>query len=369
MKKTRIIATILILVMALSLAACGGGSSTGGGAPAEDNLTYNLTYSYFGPEVIPPGQFVVLAAENVKERSNGRLSIDCYFNGTLLKTSDAITGCINGTADIVWVDSSVLGEVFPLSNVFSMPYMSTPPAKTGLDASFKELLATCPELGDELAAQGLMYLGVMPAGGFHLHGVSELFDSPSKLGGKTIDGLGEGGNLITALGGNGIVLDTGDYYLSLSTGLASGQLNHFASIHGFGADELLTTHVVFSNSKDPTDYDSMFGGGLYAVLMGTAMNLNSFNSLPADLQEILVDEFSRIDEYITPIDLEYMIKVTIDMSLERGDTFVFIDDKAREEWQPGIQSLLDKWSSQVSALGYDGMSIYNKLIELFAKYS
>ena len=368
MKKKAVIAALLALALILVLVACNSG------APAtdtdtSDEETYNLTYSYFGPEVIPPGQFVLLAADNCAERSNGRLTIDCYFNGTLLKTSDAVTGCINGIADIVWADSSVLGEVFPLSNVFSMPYLETPPNKTGLDAAFKQLLIDCPELSDELAEKGLMYLGVMPAGGFQLHGAEQVFDSPSKLAGVTIDGLGEGGNLISSLGGNGIVLDTGDYYLSLSTGLIQGHLNHFASAHGFAVDELLKTHVVFSNSSDPTDYDSMFGGGLYAVLMGTVMNINSFNNLPADLREILVDEFSRIDEYITPIDLEFMVKPSVDMCLERGDTFVFINDEARKEWQPGIQALLDKWSSQVSSLGYDGMAVYNHLIELFEQYS
>ena len=359
----------LALIMLTSLSACNSAApadsanTDSGSSPSGEGETYTLTYNYYGPEVIPPGQFVLSAAQNIAERSNGRLTIDCYFNGTLLKIGDAITGCINGTADIVFMDSNILGEGFPLSKVFLMPYLETPPGKKEMDAAFKQLLVDCPELHEELNAQGLMYLAMMPAGGYHLHGVSELFDSPSKLAGKTIENAAS--PLVGALGGNGVTLDPGDLYLSLNTGLLDGQLAHFAMLSGFRLEELLTTHVIFSNSKDPTDYYSMYGGGLFTASMGIMMNKASFDALPPDLQEILTDEFGKMADFITARALETTLKSAIDTCVERGDTFVFIGDDDRGPWLPAIESVLNDWFEEVAAKGYDGQAIYNHLLDLF----
>jgi TRAP-type C4-dicarboxylate transport system substrate-binding protein len=373
----KIIVTVMFcLLLGIALAGCGGGSSPAGDTSAdnagdaettaaESDESYVLTYSYFTSEAIGPGLFITQLAENVKERSNGRLTLDMYFNGTLLGTSDVITGCINGTADIVTVDQTIMGEVFPLSNIFSMPFLEIPPSKPEMDAAFNQLLADRPELNDELAKQGLMYMGIAPCGGYHLHGVSTVFDSPSKLSGKTIEGLGEGGNIITAMGGNGVSMDPGDWYLSLSTGLLDGQLTHFAAMNGFATAELLKTHVVFSNSDDPTDYDALFGGGIYAPMMGNIMNKASFDALPADLQEILVDEFSKFAEYVSDLDIPQMVIPAVDLCLERGDTFVFVGDEEREAWLPGMRIIIDRWVEQVEALGYDGQAIYDHLLSLF----
>jgi TRAP-type C4-dicarboxylate transport system substrate-binding protein len=381
MKKPVIAALALGLGLVLSLAlfvGCGSGNAGSAStaddpaagddtadASAGDDESYVLTYSYFTSESIGPGLFITQAAENIAERSNGRLTLDMYFNGTLLGAGDVISGCINGTADIVTVDQTIMGEVFPLSNIFSMPFIEIPPSKPEMDAAFNQLLVDRPELNDELAKQGLMYMGIAPCGGYHLHGTSILFDSPAKLAGKTIEGLGEGGNIITAMGGNGVSMDPGDWYLSLSTGLLDGQLTHFAAMNGFATSELLTTHVVFSNSDDPTDYDALFGGGIYAPMMGNLMNKASFDALPPDLQEILVDELSKFAEYVSDLDIPQMVVPAVDLCLDRGDTFVFVGDEEREAWIPGMQVIIDKWVAQVGALGYDGQAIYDHLLSLF----
>lgn len=387
MKKHRILALILALVMAVALAACGdgtatptpgtstpapdnSGSSTPDPAPVDDGEKYVLTYSYFGPEVIGPGLFMSQLAEEIAEETNGRLTFDTFYNGTLLKTSDVISGCINGTADIVVVDSSIVGEVFPLNNVFSMPFLNTPPSKNAMDAAYMQLLVDCPELGEELSKQGLMWLNIGANGGFHLHGVSTMYSSPSTLAGSTIDGLGEGGNLITALGGNGVTMDPGDWYLSLSTGLLDGQLMHFAAMRGFATDELLTTHVIFANIDDPTEYEDMFGGGLYAPISGYIMNTDSFNSLPADLQELLTTKMLDYAVFCTDeFNMPHEVIPSIDICIERGDEFIFVGDEEREEWVYGMEVVLEKWYAQCESAGYDGKAVYDHLLDLFEAYA
>lgn len=369
MKKSRILALILVLAFAFSLVACSGGNSGSNSGSnntqtAKEDEKYVLVYSYFAPDFIGPSMFIKDAAKKIEERSNGRLTLELNFNGTLLGFSDTVTGCINGVADIVTFDQGAISEVFPLSNVFSMPYLKTPPDKRTMDAAYNQLIKESPELKDELAKQGLMYLGISAIGGYNLHGATELFDSQAKLAGKTIDGLGEGGSIISAMGGNGVTMDPGDWYLSVSTGLLDGMLAHFAMMTGFALTELLTTHVMFNNSQDLTDYYAMFGGGLYAPCMGNVMNIAAYNKLPPDLQEILIDEMGKFAQFVTDMDVPDMVTPSVDTCVERGDVWVWVGDAERVAWLPGMQDVIDRWAAQVEALGYDGQTLYNRLLDL-----
>lgn len=378
MKKT--ISLIIMVIFAIALlAGCGGGSTpaaSGGGGDASQpaqsgsgggDEVYSLNFSFYGPEVVPPSQFIMDTAKVLEEKSNGRLTMDYYFNGTLLGPPDTISGCINGTADIVLAGGTDIGEVFPLNSVYSMPYMTTPPGKSAIDNAYGQLQVDCPELGEELAAKGLMWLTVASANGYHLHGATDLYDEPSKVKGRTINGQGEGGNIITALGGNGVSLPVTDIYLSLSTGMLDGALDHFGMLEGFSLKELLFTHTVFSNSKDLNDGEAMIGGGLYSSPIGCLMNINSFNNLPADLQQLLLDEFSGFPQFITAADASYMAPAAIQTCVERGDDFVFVTDAERGPWVDPLTPIIDAWAARCEAAGYDGMSVYNHLLDLFAK--
>lgn len=391
MKKHRLATLILALVLIFALAACGEPGTpappgtSGAGASSDDNSdgtlsdepspdgdegkTYLLTLSYFAPETVGPGMFSIYAAEQIAERSGGRLTLDCYFNGTLLSFEDTVNGAINGVADIVWIDSTNIGEVFPLHNLFAMPYEKTPPgSKATLDAVYNQMLADIPAFSEELAAVNLRWLGMMAIGGYHLHGTGTVFDTPATLSGKTIEALAEGANVVTNLGGKGTVLDSGDFYLSLSTGLCQGQICNTAGLWGFKTYEVLTTHTLFSNSDDPADYDIWFGGGLYAPIMGTVMNLESFNSLPADLQAVVLEVFSELPSWITEADMPTQIQPAVDAILERGDPITIVDDETRAaEWWPGMSTVIDKWLATVEAEGHDGQAIYDHLMELFSE--
>jgi TRAP-type C4-dicarboxylate transport system substrate-binding protein len=110
MKRIAAVATALCFALgAALLTGCGGGSpaedtpagegaasegASAEGAAEDEGESYVLTYSYFTSESIGPGLFITEVAKNIAERSNGRLTLDLYFNGTLPDTGDVITGCI-----------------------------------------------------------------------------------------------------------------------------------------------------------------------------------------------------------------------------------------------------------------------------------
>lgn len=383
MKKTLsvILASALVLMLLASCNSNGKSGSTatsGAGstapqtsgsastaAPAGDGETYTLSFSFYGPESNPPAQFCIEAAEKMKELSDGRLTMETYFNGTLLSHPDTISGVMNGTADVVLASSSVVDEVFPLNSVYSLPFIETPPGKHATDKAFLQLLTECPELQEELNASGVHWVTLASANGFQLHGTKTVFDSPATIPGKSIEGQGMGGAIVNAWGGSGTTLPVSDIYMSLSNGMLDGVLQHFGFLEAFALKEVVTTHTVFSNVTDPTDYEAMMGGGVYASVIGIIVNNESIDALPEDLQKIFTDVMVEFPEYISYADINVTGKAALDSCIERGDEFVFVTDAERAPWVEPLKPLIDEYVAAVEVAGYDGQAVYDKLQELF----
>ena len=127
------------------------------------------------------------------------------------------------------------------------------------------------------------------------------------------------------MGGVGSALDPGDYYLSLDTGLLDGQCTHLVVLGSYGTAELVTTHTIFANNEEDIADN---GGGLYAAAMGYVMNLESYNKLPADLQQILVECLDYAGDRIIEEDVMW-VDTSMEIFKERGDTFTYITDADR----------------------------------------
>ncbi|NLL52450.1 MAG: TRAP transporter substrate-binding protein, partial [Peptococcaceae bacterium] len=81
MKKLWLPLLLAILVLSLILAGCSQApvSADGDNAQAGDQASekpIELTFSYFGPEMIPPGHWSKEAAKRVEEKTNGRVKIN-----------------------------------------------------------------------------------------------------------------------------------------------------------------------------------------------------------------------------------------------------------------------------------------------------
>jgi ABC-type glycerol-3-phosphate transport system substrate-binding protein len=125
-----------MLMLGLILAGCASAPTSGNkdnvtaGGPGAAEETFELTFSYFGPEMIPPGHWSQEAAKRVEEKTNGRVKIKTYFSESLLMYGDTITGTASGVADISFVDSGLLAGQYDLNMVFNR-FVSGSPAPGG----------------------------------------------------------------------------------------------------------------------------------------------------------------------------------------------------------------------------------------------
>ena len=115
----------LALVMALSLAACGGGTPSEGGA--EGSVDKKVTLNVSVPD--PDNSYIYAAAAQFKalaeQYSNGSLELNIFPNGTLYggDGNAAVSSVGNGSLDIVILAASLYASFDPSFFVISVPYL------------------------------------------------------------------------------------------------------------------------------------------------------------------------------------------------------------------------------------------------------
>ncbi|MGE8942238.1 TRAP transporter substrate-binding protein [Leptospira interrogans] len=128
------------------------------GAQAQDKqITIRFPFEYAAD--VAPGLANQAFKKLVEERSNGRIKVQLYPNGSLLKGLDLLQGVVRGDAEMTTLVSAYWVGVSPKLSVFDLPYaFPTHEAfyKAMDDSAFQK------DVFGELESKGITVLGMLP---------------------------------------------------------------------------------------------------------------------------------------------------------------------------------------------------------------
>lgn len=360
--KTRILSLLLALLMMLGLTACGGTPSTNtpnetpsAGQPGADkpDEVYNLSVTITQPAESVIGKVVTEWCETINERSGGRLKLEIFYSGTLLPVTDTVTGVTDGFADIGFVPSNIGKDYFPITcNILAWPFMGYPSTEQGFEA-VKTIWAEFPEVDAEYEAQGLKYLGSYLMGRNDIYFAKEQnVRAPQDLKGKKIGVASSFFNdYLTALGAAPVFVTNADLYTSLDNGVVDGVVQHLALLKSTG-----TIDVV----KGATFVGNM---GMLRDLGIFIMNNDRFNSLPADLQEILTQGFKEMLDAVSVAEEESR-DVFYQQLVEKGANLIELTDEEAAAWSDLMKGLHEDELAKLESKCPKAREIYARVMEL-----
>jgi TRAP-type C4-dicarboxylate transport system substrate-binding protein len=382
MKKYRLLALILALVLAFALTACGGGDTPATNAPSnntpatdtpdtpDDSNTpadsgedlgepVTLKVNNFASESLPFGQGLVAAKEWIEAESNGNITLDLYHDGTVLGFGDTYQGISEGVADIGIVGPAATDAVMTLNSVFTTMHEYLPSDAWDVTTACYELLDAVPELQDEMVnTAGVRWLGMYSLYGSNIHCKGITPTTPDDLKGVGIEALGGVSGYFQLMGANALTLDPGDYYLSMERGVINAQATHWPAMDGYKMSELTDYHLLFGED----------GGGIFFGVMGYIINNNVWNNLTAAQQQILWDGFKVGAEKTVELDGP-SAEAALNYCTEDGDTFVYLTtEEELAPWIEYINQFNEQWVERVEGAGFPGQATLDKLNELLAKY-
>jgi TRAP-type C4-dicarboxylate transport system substrate-binding protein len=345
-----------------STGSTGGNTSNAGAASGGDDTVYTLKMNVHTADMVPPSIATKIGCDKATELSDGRLQFDIYYSGNYVPYLDTFVGLSDDTIDMAMIDATMIAGSFTLNQAFSKPIKTGIPPRITTSEAYRTALAANPQFNEELSKVGVRWVSVGALAGYNIHMKSKVITTPDDLKGQKLDSLGDAVGYFTAIGAPATALDPGDSYQYIEKNLVDGQVSHWALLYNFDTLSLLNTHTIFGVDNIASESD----GGLYAPLIGYAINESVWNSLPADLQDILVEAFDYAGDEMARMD-EESIAAGKKVAVDRGDEFVFLTGDALKPWYDWADKTNQEWFDACAAAGYDGEAAYNAIIAELGK--
>ena len=339
MKKTRILSLIMVLAMVFALTA-----ATATSAAAADDV-YELKFSSSQVEGTWLGDLIDEYGQMVDEATDGRVKLTIFHNNALGAPADLWTMLTQGGLEILNLGIAQAGE-FPITDIVQTPFLLTTPDTAG--EIMWQLLeeGKLPEFTDNMHV-----LTFLPTDMQMFATVDDKLETIDDFKGLKI--RANSGQLITAieaLGATAVPITTTEVFMSLSQGVIDGAISSPSAMTAF-------------TWQDVCHY-------LYALPICTGMNyigvnLDTWNSLPEDLQEAL-DTVSRefYDIYMEKNNAAQ--QESIDTMVEAGVEFVEFDDATVEAIKEATGSMLDDLAESLNDAGFDGTDLVAEAREIVA---
>ncbi len=306
-----------------------------------------LTYSIFFPPTHSQSQAAIAWAMEVEKRSEGRIKITTFPGGTLTKANQCYDGVVQGISDIGMSCFAYTRGRFPMMAAVDLPngYPDGMVATRVANQFAKEMNPK------ELQDVKVLYI--------HAHGPGLLSTKApvrtlDDIKGMKIRSTGLSAKIVEALGGAPVAMPQGDTYEALQKGVVEGTFTPIETLKGWRQAEVI-------------NYTTRCNGIGYTTSMFVVMNLQKWNSLPKDLQDMM-DSLS--EEWVT-VHGETWDKSDeegLAYTLEQGNKVVDLSPEENRLWEEKVAPIIEDYINTNKENGLPGAEAVTLVKELTVKY-
>jgi TRAP-type C4-dicarboxylate transport system substrate-binding protein len=347
--------SLLLVMVFMVLMACCTSPAVSNGEPAnkdgEATQVFKLSLAHFFPASHPVEKVLLKQwTEAIEEATAGRVIITSYPGETLSKASEIYDGVVTGIADLGLSCFSYTRGRFPVTEAFELPGITYNNSKVASKVAWEGIKELDPqELKD---TKLMMVLATGPGDLFTKKPIRELND----LQGVEIRATGLSAKTLEMLGAIPVAMSQPEAYESLSKGIITGNLAPVEVLQGWKHAEV-------------TDYLTLTPF-LYNTLFFITMNLETWNSLPADLQEIIEDINEEYHEKLACGLWDMQNEEALQWSVEKMGMEIFtLSEEETEKWISLLQPIQDEFVDKLEKQGLQGEDILNKVKELASYYN
>ncbi|HMB31691.1 MAG TPA: TRAP transporter substrate-binding protein [Desulfohalobiaceae bacterium] len=298
--------------------------SKGGYAKDENEIIY-INYSIFFPDQHGQAKAAIDFAKTIEKRTKGRVSFTYFTGGHVSRSPHIYDGVVKGVFDMGNSCFAYNRGRFPVMEAVDLP-MGYPSGQvaTHVANAYAQKIEP-PELNDVK----LLYV--------HAHGPGYLHTKkpiilPKDLKGTVIRSTGLSAKIVKACAGTAIAMTQSEAYMALKENIVDGTMAPISTLKGY-------------NQSKAVNYTTEWTSISYTTAMFVVMNLDTWNSLPIDIQKIFQEESQKW------IKVHGKLWDTLDQegrteTLKMGNKIISLTDSENKEWEkaiaPVIQNYIDK---------------------------
>ncbi|MDY6835615.1 MAG: TRAP transporter substrate-binding protein DctP [Chloroflexota bacterium] len=284
-------------------------------------------------------------SRRVEELSEGRVRIKVYYGQSLLKARELVDGVRKGIADISFA-AYALDPRMVLTGAFELPFYY--PSDEVL---YEAVKATQSIWETNFTNLGLKVLFPLQVGGYQLFSkvpVEKLEDfnglrirAPGGLMTKTVK----------FLGAVPVTVTVPEMYTAFQRGMLRASFNLPTSAEALHIYEV-SKHLIIADSWSA-------GGGVF-------MKRDTFNELPEDIQNVLIQAGQESRDFI--ISKLLAIRKNTLKSLEaKGMKLYVLPSAERARWKSATNPIVEMWLGKSGEAGRKMLEIINKVIEKYER--
>ncbi len=335
---------VMMALLALGFANCGQKTEESAPPVAQP---IKLTYSIFFPPSHIQCKTAIEWAGEIERRTDGRVKIEVFPGGSLTQAPQCYEGVVNGISDIGMSCFAYTRGRFPLLEGLDLP-LGYPNGMAATQIATAMALKYQPQ---EVEDVHVLYI--------HAHGPGLLaskkpVNTLADLQGLKIRATGLSSKIVESLGGIPVGMSQPETYEALQKGVVDATLCPIETLKGWKQGEVIN-YVIDT---------SVIG---YTTAMFVVMNKDSWNRLPADIQEIF-DEVSRewIDEHGLAWDIaDEEGKEFVE---ELGHSFITLPQEELQQWKDKVAPILNDYIATTKEKGLPGEEFLQEIQERLATY-
>lgn len=346
MKKIWFVSGVIILSTLGVLAGCSPAANSG--------EKYSLNFSYPGPNIGPGGESIEWFVQEIEERTNGRVEIEVFWGGALLKPGEGLDGIARGVADMGVIIVPYAHEKLLITNA-----LRDGTGFLGLDMiaacdAFWRLAEKYPQIEDEYLAQNQKVLAFNTGGNFHLISTVPI----RKI--EDFNGLRlRAGSPLTKLisqttGATPIDIKASEAYFALETGGAIDATH--------GDFDYMNSYKYYEVAKHFTYIDL----GSAPPMSAFTINLDKWEELPSDIQQVMLEVGRQQHEVYGEMYYEQVEAIRERWQVEEGVKFYELppEDYEKMRTHPAVEELRMESVEKLETKGLPGQEMMDEFVEL-----
>lgn len=311
-------------------------------------------HHFLPPSAPQQAKFIDPWCAKINEESSGRLVCEVYPSMQLGGSPpQLINQARDGVVDLVLTLPGYTPGRFPASEVFELPFI------------MKDQKASSRALWDFIQENAMdEFRGVKPIatwlnGAYHIHLRDKKVTSLEELRGLRIRAPSRLGNqMLTALGTTPVGMPVPQMAESLSRGVIDAALVPWEVIPSTRAHEMTRFHAEPASEA-----------ALVSATMIFVMNERKYNSLPADLKQIIDNNSGRETSAWVSAEFEAANAAGRNAALNRGNEVYSIPASEMQRWIDATQSVKQGWIDEMNKRGANGQALYDRAVELINQYN
>ena len=317
---------------------------------ASDGEVFELKYS----SPLSPPPFLISEvqkwwADEVAKRSNGRIVwTDFYWSGALTKAGETLEAVQVGLADAGMVALPYYPGKLPLGNwTYAVPFGPGDPNL--ILTAAQRLYDEVPALREEVEAYNMVFLAPSVIDTYNLTS-KEPIVTFEDFDGIKIASIGSyHPKILEGAGATAIAMPVAERYQALQTGVIEAEflpwdISHAYKYHDFNK------HITWVDMGA-------------AMPVGLGVNKDTFNSLPPDLQQLMMDVADEAVDLNASLILERR-NAALEEWESLGITRHEMPEEDRSQWANALDDIPGNWIKEMEDKGLPGSEVMVTYIEI-----